>query len=46
MYLKTESLGIIGAVVIQAGCPSCHPTNAVKAVKRTSRNYHQQRQRV
>jgi len=26
-------LGIVVAELLQAGCPSCHPTNSVKALK-------------
>jgi len=28
---KSKLLGIVVAEILQAGCPSCHPTNSIKA---------------
>jgi len=30
--LKSKLLGIVVAELLQAGCPSCHPTNSNKAL--------------
>jgi len=31
-------LGIAGVRILPAGCPSCHPTNSVKALKEFCQN--------
>jgi len=30
---KSKLLGIAVAELLQAGCPACHPTNSIKALK-------------
>jgi len=30
---KSKLLGVVVAELLQAGCPSCHPTNSIKALK-------------
>jgi len=30
---KSKLLGIVVAELLQAGCPSCHPTNSIKTLK-------------
>jgi len=34
-FSETESLRISGTGFLSAACPSCHPTNSVKALKKT-----------
>ena len=33
MILKGDPLGMVVVELVQAGCPSCYPTNSVKALK-------------
>ena len=33
---KNKLLGVVAAELLQAGCPSCHPTNSIKALKDVS----------